>query len=278
MAKIIEFKNQPNLSTMTTDEVAELAKREIRAIGEAQIKALDKQKYAYPIGVIKNAREVTLPQPIASLACSGLIDEIEESYIGQWKKGEVILVYAEDETPESNEKVQSDKELYAKYYNALMMGNYGPTYVTGAYIGFIALGNKATKRNHKYYVEIKGAELLDEPMEEKPADITSCKTHVMEFRNIRLEDGIVKIPVSEMAWENLESEMFLSFRWEKKFDGFLCSPGNYDYLFFTDKAQKHYSIIKDDDGEEIANTIYRGTSKDGTAFLCFDLSLMEEEP
>ena len=241
------------------------------------MKQLDKQKHAHPIGVITNTREVALPQPIASLACSGLIDEIEESYIGQWKKGEVILVYAEDEAPESNEKMQSDKELYAKYYNALMMGNFVHNVVAEGYIGFIKLGNKATKRNHKYYVEIKGAELLDEPMDEKPADITSCKTHVAEFRNIRLEDGIVKIPLSEDAWEVLETESFLSFRWEKKFDGFLFSPDCYEYLFFTDKAQKHFSVRKDEDGEA-EGAVYRGTTKDGTAFLCFDLSLMEEKP
>ena len=124
-------------------------------------------------------------------------------------------------------------------------------------------------------MEIKGAELLDEPLEEKPADITSCKTHMMEYRNIRLEDGIVKIPVSEMAWEDMESEMFLSFRWEKKFDGFLCSPGSYDYLFFTDRTKKHFSVRKDEDGEA-EDAVYRGTAKDGTAFLCFDFEKMEE--
>ena len=114
MKKTENHNNQPNLETF--NEICEGAKRELKTIGEAMIKQLDKQKHAHPIGVIKNAREVSLPQPIASLACSGLLDEIEDTYIGQWKKGEVLLIYAEDDTPESNEKMQGDNELYAIYY------------------------------------------------------------------------------------------------------------------------------------------------------------------
>ncbi|MBR1520901.1 MAG: hypothetical protein IJ635_06660 [Bacteroidaceae bacterium] len=245
-------------------------------MGEAMVKQLDKKKSASPIGDIKTAREVSLPQPIASLACSGLLDEIEETYIGQWNKGEVLIIYAEDETPASNEKIQSDHELYAKYYNALMFGNLTSIVTTGTHIGFIKQGNK-TKKNHRHYVELIGAELLDEPIDIKPDDATLYKTHLAKYRNITLEDGIIKIPVSEMAWEILESEKFLSFYWEKKFDGLVLSLGSFDYLFFTNKAQKHYSVKKEEDGED-ENAIYHGTNKDGIAFLCFDLSLMEEQP
>ena len=40
---------------------------------------------------------------------------------------------------------------------------------------------------------------------------------------------------------------------------------------------KNQPVRKDEDGEA-EGAVYRGTTKDGTAFLCFDLSLMEEEP
>ena len=273
-------KNEELPMLKLSDEICEQVKGELKAYGEALIKQLDKQEQAGPVGYKKNVREVVLPQRIAHSACSGLLNEIEDCYIGNWKRGEVLLIYAEEDTPETMEKLENDHELYARFYNALMFGNLPMTVTINAYIGFIKLGTKTIKRNHKRYVEITGAELMDEPFDEMPEDVALCKTHVAEYRNIKLEDGIIKIPLSEMGWEELKSENFLSFYWEKKFDGLIFFPEKYNYLFYAKDEQKCVTSIKhmDDYGnEEAENAIYRGTNKDRIAFLCFDLSKMEEK-
>ena len=70
------------------DKVCEGAIRELHDFAEAMIKALDKKRNPNPIRNKRVPRVIHIPQPIAQLACSGLLDNIEVSYIENWKKGD----------------------------------------------------------------------------------------------------------------------------------------------------------------------------------------------
>ena len=129
------------------DKVCKGAIRELHDFAGAMIKALDKKRNPNLIRNKRDPRIIHLSQPIAQLACSGLLDNIEVSYIENWKKGEVLLVYADDQTPESKEKFENDKVLFAKYFNAVAMGNQPELIVSEAFIGLIRLGHKITKEN-----------------------------------------------------------------------------------------------------------------------------------
>lgn len=51
-------------------------------------------------------------------------------------------------------------------------------------------------------------------------------------------------------------------------------------LFYTDEAQKRFIIrtsLDDEGNEEAEDAVYRGTTNDKKAWLCFDLSKMEEK-
>lgn len=270
-----------NIPPKNIDDIVQGAKRELNALGEALIKQLDKRQHANAIKYKNNSRVVKLPQPIAQLACSGLFENIAVSYLGGWRPNEVLLIYADDETPQSKEKLKQDNEMFSVYYNAVLMGNFPQTYMSEAYIGLIELGNKIYKQDHKRYINIVGAELFDNPSEEKPNIINLCKTHVVTYKNITLEKETIKIPISEMAWKMIENDNFISFYWEKKFEGFLFSPNHYRYLFFSGDKQRLYkpcSLDEEwDDEEEADVAVYQGKNSDGQKFLCFDLSKLEEK-
>ena len=261
---------EPIINSKDFDKVIDGALRELHNIAEVRIKALDKRRNPKPIRNKKVPRIIHLPQPLAQLACSGLLDKIEESYIDNWKIGEVLLVYADDQTTESKDKLENDKDLFAKYFNAVAMGNLANSSATEAYIGFIRLGNKVTKENNKQYIEIDGAELFDEPFDGSPTNVTERKTHVFQYKNISLAGNIVTIPISEWALENMiKAENYFLLFWERKFEGLLMFPSSFDYLFYTENTQLFYTPReKDEEDDEI---IYQTKKNDGEVSLFFDL-------
>ena len=134
------------------------SKREIYQYGEALIRKLDARKHARPVSNKTRIREVSLPHPIAYLACLGLLETIETRLIGKCEPGEILLIFAAEETPKEQEEREKDCELYGIYHNALMFGTLSQTVITGAYIGFVELGDKTTNRNHKKYADIIGVD------------------------------------------------------------------------------------------------------------------------
>ena len=146
---------KPMMNSEEFERASEAALRELHDVAEALIKALGKRRNPNSIRNKRIPRVVHLPQPIAQLACSGLLDNIDVSYIVNWQKGEVLLVYADDQTEEAKSNFEKDKFLFAKYYNAVVMGNLAETMVTEAFIGFVRLGNKVTNENKKQGSPVK---------------------------------------------------------------------------------------------------------------------------
>ena len=257
------------------DKVCEGAIRELHDFAEAMIKALDKKRNPNPIRNKRVPRVIHIPQPIAQLACSGLLDNIEVSYIENWKKGDVLLVYADDQTLESKERFENDKVIFAKYFNAVAMGNHPDLIVSKAFIGFIRLGHNVTKENKKQFIEINGAELFDEPFDDLPTNVTERKTHVFHYNNITLTGNILKIPISEWALENMiNAENYFLLLWERKFEGLTMFPNDFNYLFYTDNTQLFFTPRKkekEEDEEEEDTIIYRAKKNDGKVCLFFDL-------
>ena len=268
------------------DSLMEGFNQTMKSIGDELLHKLDERKQSSPIHNKKDPRVIKLPQPIAQLACSGLMENIETSYLGSWKPGDVLLVYAEDETPEFMTQLEGDVEKYAVYYNALLFGNLQYPIYSSAYIGLIELGSKSFKYYHKRYVNIVGAELLDEPLDNKPVGMVLNNTHTFKYRNIILENDVVKIPLSEMGWEMIESDNYLRFFWESKFKGFVYVQNNYSYLFYSEKGEKLFVPAKsnsldeeEDEFDEAANTsVFQGKDNEGIKYLCFDLDKLEEKP
>lgn len=256
------------------DKVCKGAIRELHDFAGAMIKALDKKRNPNLIRNKRDPRIIHLSQPIAQLACSGLLDNIEVSYIENWKKEEVLLVYADDQTPESKEKFENDKVLFAKYFNAVAMGNQPELIVSEAFIGLIRLGHKITKENKKQFIDINGAELFDEPFDDLPTNVTERRTHVFQYKNITLAGNIVKIPISKWSLENMiNDENYFLLLWERKFEGLTMFPNDYDYLFYTDNTQLFFTPRKKEkkDDEEEDAIIYRAKKNDGKVCLFFDL-------
>ena len=264
------------------DEVAEGAMREIYAYGIAMIRKLDDRKHAEPITSLKgkSPRVVKLPQPLAQLACSGLLEKIEVALLGNYKPGEVLLIYATDEEEELTEEIMKDQELYSSYYNALLFGNIPDEITSDAYIGYICLDNKTFKLNHKRYVKITGAELLDVPFDDDSANQYKYKTHPAEYRNITVQSDIIRIPLSKMGWENLENDEIFLLGWEKRFEGFnTFNPSQYRYRFYSEEKQKLYAVsalAEDEDEMDAERPVGQYQNGNGLKFLGFDLTKMEE--
>ncbi len=264
------------------DKVAEGAKRELRAIGEALIRKKNERKRAIPIINKYFTRSVALPQPLATLACAGMIDILDVSYLGEWEKGEVFIVYAE----EKNEETKDNLRWEELYYNATMFGSLEDSLVVDGYIGFIKIGNNTIKKNKALFVNIVGAELLDEPMDDKPRNVSLCKTHVAKYRNIFLDDDIIKIPLSEAAWEEIAIDNFITFYWEDKFEGFgFIDSRRYNYYFYSDKIQRYFSpinpiveneTIDEEDDNENDNPIILGKLNNDSKVIRFDFSKLKE--
>lgn len=263
--------------------IAKELNRIMKKFSEDSLHELNKRKQSSPIHNKKSPRVVRLPQPIAQLVCSGLMEDIETKYIGNWKPGEVLLIYAEDGNAES----LLDDEKYAVYFNAALFGNLQFPLYYDTYIGLIELGKKSFNYYHKRYVKIVGAELLDKPMDNKPEGMELNKTYTLKYRNIILENDVVKIPLSDIAWEYLETDGFLNFHWENKFKGFIGIQKWYSYYFYSDKGEKLYvpitseTLENDEDEEEFDENkergVYQGKDKYGKRYLCFDLNKLEEK-
>lgn len=251
------------------ENIYEGALRGLHVYAEKMIKALDKKRNPNPIRNKRVPREIHLPQPLAQLACSGLLENIESSYIENWQKGEVLLVYADNQTAESTENIENDKVLFTKHFNAVVMGNYPDSIVSEAYIGFLRLGNKVTKEKKKLFIEINGAELFDEPFDDSPTNVTERKTYVFQYKNISLTGNVVKIPMSEWALENMiNAENYYLLLWESKFEGLVMFPNDFDYLFYNDNTQLFFTPRKKDDEEDAI--VYRAKKDDGSVCLFFD--------
>ncbi len=228
----------------------------------------------------KISRKIILPDRIAILACTGLLDVIKESYVGEWHFGEVLIVYAKESTPQSDEIFKKDIKMFSKYYNALMFGNIKEPIYSEAFIGIIKMG----KRISNTYVEIIGADIFEKPSVLQPKNVDFCKMQKNEIRNISLEGRVVKIPLSQYGWEMLESEKQLFLYWEPDFMALLMNPNRFDYYFYTDNKQKLFSpkLEKDDcmideEEEESDPPVYRAKEIDSnTAYLCFDFNRLVE--
>lgn len=267
---------EPIMNSKEFNEVCAAALRELPGIANAMIKAIGKKRTPNRIKNKRGARVVHLPQPLAQLACSGLLENIEVRFIDDWKKGEVLLIYADDKTVESEEYFENNKELYAKNFNAVAMGNFADSIVVQAFIGYISLGNKVIKENKKKFIEINGAELFDEPFDGTPTNVAERKTHVFQCKNITLDGNVVKIPIGEWALEHMiNAENYFLLLWENNFDGLIMYPSNYDYLLYTDNTQLLLTSRKRDDEEDAI--IYKAKMADGKDALFFDLDKFDKK-
>ena len=87
----IEADEEPenNIDSIDFDALVKGLNESTKRMADESIHELNKRKRSSPVSSKKSPRVIKLPQPIAQLACSGLLENIETSYLGTWRPGEV---------------------------------------------------------------------------------------------------------------------------------------------------------------------------------------------
>lgn len=210
---------------------------------------------------------IKIHQPIASMIVSGLMQVINGDNMPAIDENEVVFVYAEGITRESERKLWADTTLFGSYHNALNMGTIveGELLPQECYVGFFKIGKKTKKG---YYV-IKETGLFDKPVKELTKGIHSSKLAKDYLPKITFENNILRIPLNKELWSELYSLKRLLFYWIPQFDNFYSSRyalGNaeelYDIIFFHRTEERRFKQNKrsavskqtfesSSDGEEI---------------------------
>ena len=187
-----------------------------------------------------------LHQPAASLLVSGLLKAVKADGIPNLYEREVVFVFAESVTVESTKNLWDDDWLYGTYHNAQAMGTIenSKELPKNCFVGYVKIGPK-TKNG---YYGIKEAFVFEEQVKELSKGINTAKHIKSDAPNISIEDGVLRIPLGDEMWAQMESlEGSLNLFWKSYFAGFY-SPKNglgdekglYDIIFFRGAEEKRF--------------------------------------
>ena len=201
-----------------------------------------------------NYEIVELPQPLASMVVLGLTKILKFQNSGDYKYREKVLVFAEKSSNESNLRLRNDEALYTIYVNAKHMGYLGKTHElpVKSYIGYIEVGEKTKDGN---YIILDSFYFFNKTSI-KPDFLSKCKPLKATIKYIRLEENVIKVPLSDDLWHSLENQKELRyprhnsvfFYWKPIFNsfhsykyGFGNEDGLYDVVFSNRGKKKCYS-------------------------------------
>ena len=184
---------------------------------------------------------ITLHQPIASMAVSGLLKEIKCEGMPFLDEDETVFVYAKKITEESINDLWADQTTYGSYHNALNMGAIivGELLPTECYVGFIKIGKKT--RNGIY--SIKEAEIFDNKVKDLSEGIHSSKSYKANVPKLSFEKKTIRIPLNDELWDEVvPEECVWTIEKNKAKDGSIIT------LHFEKKNQVHWiQMFKEDD-------------------------------
>ena len=187
-----------------------------------------------------------LHQPVASLLVSGLLKAVKADGIPILYEREVVFVYAEAVTVESTKDLWDNDLLYGTYQNALAMGTIEKSrdLPKDCFVGYVKIGQK-TKNG---YYGIKEAFVFKEQVKELSKGINTTKHIKSNAPNLTFESGVLRIPLGNETWEQMESsEGYLTLFWKPFFAGFYSTKyglGNekelYDIIFFRGTDERRF--------------------------------------
>lgn len=196
----------------------------------------------------KSYKVTSLPQPVASLAVANIIKSVGLEDQEHYTYGDVIAIYAKNQSLESINKLLNNDISYGDIYNAFQMGYVEEKELPkNAYVGFIKIG----KRVDPNFYEILHAEIFDTPQLELSYNLSSVSSHQLNNRGVFLENRIVRISVSDIVWEKIvKQDDDFYFYWQPNFDKVYSSKyglgdevGLYDIIFCNRGKQRRFSQI-----------------------------------
>lgn len=196
---------------------------------------------------------VNLPQPLASMTVLGLTKLLKTSASVNYKENEVVLIFAQKSTNDSYKNLNKDITLYSIFVNALHMGHIEDIQdlPVNSYVGYIVLGEKV---NNGY--RIIDASFFQKPMLIKPGSVWKCLSQKAVVGYVRLENGIITVPLSDKYWQLLKKREgyhfpyspHVLFFWKPSFCrlyssqyGFGNEEGLYDIVFINNGRKRRYS-------------------------------------
>lgn len=196
---------------------------------------------------INNYEIVSLPQPFASMAVRGLMKVLRWENLGDFKRGDIVVVYAENCTNLSNSILKNDDVFYTTFLNAVCMGNISYTHElpVDSYIGYVMVGEKT---RNGYYGILESA-VFEKPTDKLSRNLGNYNLKKAIINDISLEDESLKVPVSKSILECLEEhdESTIIFYWRQRFNNFYSTKygfgnenGLYDVVFTNGWEERRY--------------------------------------
>lgn len=214
-----------------------------------QIESKDKEKAIYDKSDSLGYKIYKIEQPVASLLVTGQIKVIQLDSESNLSYGETIIIYALPETDESTDLLWSNDSLYSIYHNSLYMGNIVDEGLpVNAFIGYVKVGKKT--KNGFYGIVSNGCFL--KPLNKITHNLVYYVLNNKKPERIILENRSIKVPLCDMAWDDLcHLSNSVYFYWKQSFDNFYSAEygfgdekGPYEIVFYNKKEEKH--CLQDD--------------------------------
>jgi len=199
------------------------------------------------VEVLPGFKAISVPQPLAILLLSGLVDEIAIENYYVLKEKDVIFVYATDFTKDMMFKIKNNTVLYGKLINAMSSGSFVEKDLPGnCYVGRFSIGKKTSKGVE----QIIAPRVYDEPIVTSfinNPDKFNHSSHLFRLMQIQLEGHTIKVPIDDSTWEDIDNkEGTLFFYWEEEFEGLFNQKSHEDYvngLFDHDEDDISFNIL-----------------------------------
>lgn len=199
------------------------------------------------IDVFQGFKAISVPQPLAALLITGLLDEIPIDNYYVLKEKDVVYVYATDYTTEMMFKIKNNTVIYGKFLNGMFSGSLTEKVFPGnCYVGKFCIGKKISKGVE----QILTPRVYDEPIKtnylNNPERFKRL-SHLFHIKQVELEGHTIKVPIDDSTWEDLENkEGNLFFYWEDEFEELFTQKSREDYvkgLFDHDEDDITYNIL-----------------------------------
>ncbi|MBR1498046.1 MAG: hypothetical protein IJ615_00195 [Bacteroidaceae bacterium] len=201
--------------------------------------------------VFQKHQVLKLHQPVASLVVYGLIKTIKTDSLPYLHKDDSVFIYAEAATKKSMRGFCSNDSLYGTYHNALAMGivEQCENMPKDCYVGFVKVEQQRTQDG--FYV-VKGAYAFREQVQDLSDCMIATNYTKPDIPKIRFENGILRIPLNDELWgqmERLEGHFFLY--WKTEFNNFYSSEDGLGYdgrlydIIFEHRANEKRFIQND---------------------------------
>lgn len=199
------------------------------------------------VDVFPAFKAISVPQPLAALLITGLVDEIAIDNYYVLKEKDVIYVYATDYTKEMMHRIKNNTVIFGRFLNGMFSGSLTDDVFPGnCYLGKFSIGKKISKGVE----QLIAPRAFDEPIVTNylnNPEKYKRSSHLVHIKHIELEGRTIMVPISDSNWEDLEKqEDSMFFYWEEEFAELFTQKSHEDYvngLFDHDEDDISYGIL-----------------------------------